>query len=102
MALLAAFSLSALHILYTLALFVYSGWKKCTRASPYPLETAQRRIPKHIAIILVTDPGSPREALEKTVMDTVVKAVGWCRIVGTQKLTVYEEHGMEHYSRTTR
>jgi dehydrodolichyl diphosphate syntase complex subunit NUS1 len=98
MALLAALSLRALHILYTLALFVYSGWKRRTRASPYPLQTARRRIPKHLAIILVTDPSLPCEALDKTLMDTVIKAVSWCRIVGTQKLTVYEEHGMEYYS----
>jgi hypothetical protein len=96
MALLAAFSLKALHIFYSLALLVYSGWKRLTGASPQPLEATRRRIPKHLAVIIAVDPKSSCEDVEKSLIGTIVNVVAWCRIIGTQKLTVYEEHGMCH------
>jgi len=93
MALLAVFLLRALHILYTLGLFVCSYWKRLTRTSPQTLEARRRRIPKHLAILLVLDPNSSSEDLEKSLMGTVTNLVNWCRTIGIQKLTVYDEHG---------
>jgi dehydrodolichyl diphosphate syntase complex subunit NUS1 len=96
MGLLATFSLRALHIFYTLALFIYSSWKRLTGTSPQPLEATRRRIPKHLAVVLVIDPNSS-EDIEKSLISTIANVVGWCRIIGTQKLTIYEEHGMEYH-----
>lgn len=99
MALLATFWLRILHIFYSLILFVYSGCKRLTAASPQPLDAVRRRIPKHLAVVLVIDPNASSEDIEKSLTGTIVKLVGWCRVIGTQKLTVYEEHGMDHYCR---
>ncbi|KAF8227443.1 hypothetical protein L208DRAFT_1405388 [Tricholoma matsutake] len=93
MALLATFWLRILHIFYSLILFVYSGCKRLTAASPQPLDAVRRRIPKHLAVVLVIDPNASSEDIEKSLTGTIVKLVGWCRVIGTQKLTVYEEHG---------
>jgi dehydrodolichyl diphosphate syntase complex subunit NUS1 len=96
MALLATLSLRVLHIFYSLALLVYSSWKTLSAAYPLPLQATRRRIPKHLAVVIVVDPKSPWEDIEKSLIGTIVSVVGWCRIIGTQKLTVYEEHGMGH------
>lgn len=98
MTLLAAFFLQALHIFYSFALFIYFSWKRFTGTSPQPLESIRRRIPKHLAVILVINPNasSSGEDIEKSLIRTIVNVVGWCRIIGTRKLTIYEEHGMDH------
>jgi dehydrodolichyl diphosphate syntase complex subunit NUS1 len=62
--------------------------------SPQPLEATRRRIPKHLAVVLVVDPNSSHEDLENLLIGTIVNLVGWCRTIGTQKLTVYDEYGM--------
>lgn len=95
MALLAAFALGALHFFYSLALSIYSRWKRFTMPPPKPLEATRRRIPKHLAVVLAVDPNSSREDVENLLIATIVNMVGWCRTIGTQKLTVYDEHGMD-------
>ena len=96
MALLATFFLQALHIFYSLAAFVYSSWNRLTSTSPQPLESIRRRIPKHLAVVLVINPNSSSEDVEKSLIRTIVNVVDWCRIIGTRKLTIYEEHGMDY------
>ena len=94
MHLLFALSLRVLHFIYALVAHVHSYWKRYTWSPPQPLSAARKRLPKHLAIILVPDTQLAEEATEKLLSDSVVNAVGWCRTSGIQKLTVYEENGM--------
>lgn len=91
MDLLAAFVLRILHLIYTLTVFLISCWKP--RPSPQPLHTARRRIPNHLAILLATNLNRGSEGTEGILVESVVRAVGWCRTVGVQKLTVYDRRG---------
>jgi dehydrodolichyl diphosphate syntase complex subunit NUS1 len=94
MHLLFALSLRVLHFIYALVIHVRSYWKRYTWSPPQPLSAARKRLPKHLAIILVADTQLAEEATEKLLSDSVVNAVGWCRASGIQKLTIYEENGL--------
>lgn len=94
MHLLFALSLRVLHFIYALVIHVRSYWKRYTWSPPQPLSAARKRLPKHLAIILVADTQLTEEATERLLSDSVVNAVDWCRASGIQKLTVYEENGL--------
>lgn len=93
MASVANLSLRAIHFIYAFVIFVYSCWKRLTWTTPLPLTAARRRIPKHLALLLVTDSGDVQEDSEDIIIRSVLNAVAWCRVIGIEKLTVYEEHG---------
>jgi len=92
MAFVAALFLHALHYFYSLVILWRSFWKRFC-SSPQSLLATPRRIPKHLAIVLVTDPSSSVLETESCLVQSVIDAVGWCRTAGIEKLTVYEEHG---------
>ncbi|KAF9457056.1 hypothetical protein BDZ94DRAFT_1274119 [Collybia nuda] len=93
MASVANVSLRVVHFIYALVIFIYSCWKRLTWSHPLPLTATRRRIPKHLALLLVTGSGDEHEDTEHTIVRSVINAVAWCRFSGIQKLTVYEEHG---------
>lgn len=89
----AALLLRALHLIYSSALFLCSCWRRLTGTYPQPLTATRRRIPKHLAILLVADLNPLSEVSEESLIHSVANAIGWCRTIGTEKLTVYDEHG---------
>ncbi|KAF8078668.1 hypothetical protein FPV67DRAFT_71058 [Lyophyllum atratum] len=93
MALIAAFCLYALHYIYSLAVQWHSFWKRYTWTPPQSLEAPRRRIPQHLAIVLVTHSTGDVFEAESCIVQSVINAAGWCRAAGIEKLTVYEEHG---------
>ncbi|RDB28798.1 hypothetical protein Hypma_015567 [Hypsizygus marmoreus] len=90
MGLLAAVLLRALHFIYALVVLVCSFWNRFTLS--HPLAT-RRRVPKHLALLLVADRHVPSQALDDCLLQSVINAVACCRAAGVDKLTVYEEHG---------
>lgn len=94
MHLLFALSLHVLHFVYALAIHVRSSWKRYSWRPPQSLSATRKRVPKHLAIVLVVDTQLSDETIENLLSESVVNAVGWCRASGIQKLTVYEENGM--------
>lgn len=60
---------------------------------PEPLQTARKRIPHHLAILFVVDPKSDAETTRTALIESTVRAVKWSRIIGVQKLSVYEKNG---------
>ncbi|TFK41207.1 hypothetical protein BDQ12DRAFT_711007 [Crucibulum laeve] len=94
MGLLAALLLHIIHLVYSLILLVHSFWKRNTWIPPRPLQDVRSRIPKHLAILLVSDPVYSPDEVEEGLVQSVVNTVGWCRTVGIEKLTVYDEHGV--------
>ncbi|KAF8065387.1 hypothetical protein FPV67DRAFT_182281 [Lyophyllum atratum] len=94
MAFTAALFLYALHSIYSLTVIWNSFWTRLAWTPQPSLHVSRRRIPQHLAIILVTDPSSKDPASGHCLVESVRNAVGWCRAAGIDKLTVYEEHGM--------
>lgn len=77
--------LRTFHFIYGFLLFVSS---LCRHPSP-PISQKRRRIPKHIALVLVPHIDLGSECL----VQSVINAVAWCRSVEIEKLTIYDEHG---------
>ncbi|KAK7064262.1 DUF2235 domain-containing protein [Favolaschia claudopus] len=61
---------------------------------PLPLQTPRRRIPQHLALLLVPDLTHGTFATRKCLLETVDRTVGWCRSAGIEKLTVYDGEGI--------
>ena len=77
--------LRTFHSIYTFLLFVSS---LCEHPTPSIAQKC-RRIPKHIALVLV-----PQVDLESQyLIQSIINAVAWCRSVEIEKLTIYDEHG---------
>lgn len=90
MALVAALVLRVFHYFYSLIIICCSF---CARSPPSAPQSSRHRIPKHIALLLVSGTTEDHSDLRATLVQTVVDAVSWCCASGIQKLTVYEEHG---------
>jgi len=95
MGLLAALILRVLHSCYALLSLVHSFWHRQTRPSPQPLCAPRRRVPENLALVFVGDTNIPRNVIEKTILQSCLNAVEWCRALGISRLTIYEEHGMD-------
>ncbi|GLB36110.1 putative dolichol biosynthetic process [Lyophyllum shimeji] len=89
MALVAVLCLRFIHFIYSLVLLCHSLWKRFTRTPSQPLDAPRRLVPKHLAVVLVSD---GREA-KSCLVQSVINVVDWCREAGVEKLTMYEEHG---------
>lgn len=94
MDLLAALVLRVLHFLYALISLIHSFWRHQTRLPPQPLQAPRRRIPENLALVFVGDSNIPRDVLEKTILQSCMNVVEWCRKLGIPKLTIYEEYGL--------
>jgi dehydrodolichyl diphosphate syntase complex subunit NUS1 len=53
----------------------------------------RKRVPSHLAIIFVADSYFDNETIEMSLLESVERAVGWCRVTGIEKLTVYDSQG---------
>jgi len=94
MSLLSSLLLRVLHFFYASALLLRSYWKSSTWTPPLPVKSSRRRIPQHLAILLVLPPHQSLTHVEDAIVQSVVNAVGWCRAAGIEKLTVYERTGL--------
>lgn len=96
MPLLALLCLRLLHICYSLLLRISLRWKYLTWRPPQSLTATRQRLPNHLAIILATDSDLNLETTELALLESVERAIGWCHVVGIEKLTVYDSQGEQH------
>ncbi|KAJ7630898.1 hypothetical protein FB45DRAFT_1058820 [Roridomyces roridus] len=89
MAVLEFLLLRILHWLYCFIALVNAYWNRFLWSPPLPLEAPRRRIPQHLALLLVPVSSSPGLCVE-----TVSRTAAWCRVVGIEKLTVFDSHGV--------
>ncbi|KDR84942.1 hypothetical protein GALMADRAFT_301911 [Galerina marginata CBS 339.88] len=89
-----AFLLRVFHFIYSAIITARSFWKRYSAAAPQPLRAARQRVPKHLGIIFTVASSVSDEAAQSVLTESTVDAVSWCRTVGIQKLTVYEENDL--------
>lgn len=86
-----------------LALFIIHAFHRLKRflswlvpaPTPKPLLARRRRIPTHLAVILVPDAENYDARVEETVMEECVEqVVDWCKELGMQRLSIYERDGV--------
>lgn len=85
--------LRCLHILHSLSILVSSFWKRLFQTHPLPLTARRRRVPKHLAVLFVTDTALDATILERHIVETAETLAGWCRVIGAEKLTLYDQEG---------
>lgn len=61
---------------------------------PQPLVAQRSKLPTHLALLLVLNPHCDRDAVEETLVESVERAVTWCRAAGINRLTVYDREGL--------
>jgi len=91
---LSSLCLYILHFLYSLAVFATTSWKQLNRQKPQPLTAKRAKLPSHLALLLVSSDELGVEVTERNFVESVMRAVGWCRTVGIEKLTVYDRQGI--------
>ncbi len=100
--------LTAMSWLTTLALYLIHGLfstlsllasipRRLRQKPPLPLNATRRQIPTHLALLLVPDEREDSEQLEGTLVDIALRVIEWCRVVGVNRLTIYDRQGAYHY-----
>ncbi|CCL99033.1 uncharacterized protein FIBRA_01042 [Fibroporia radiculosa] len=90
---LASFALAILHALYWLVVTVKSACRG--ECSPQPLDAPRRQTPLHLALnLVVQDNIDDIEAMEAVMIESVDRAATWCRVVGINRLTIYDRQGV--------
>lgn len=90
---LAYLFLRLLHVVYWLVTAVRSMRKP--RIDPRPLAAKRNKLPAHLALLLVPSDDLERsEADTDAMLDSVDRAVAWCRVAGISRLSVYDCTGM--------
>lgn len=91
MATLRLLMLFIIHAFYSLNRFLSS---LVPLREPKPLLARRRRIPTHLAVILVPDAENHDTREEEKVMKECVEQImDWCKDIGIQRLSVYERDG---------
>lgn len=91
---LASFALHVLHFVYWCFITARSVWNRSEIAPPLPLTANRTKLPTHIALVLATGEDVDAQLQEEAMLESVEKAVAWCRAAGIGRLTVYDRHGM--------
>jgi hypothetical protein len=93
MAVLVHVLLRVLHSFHFLIALLSASWHRLNRAPPLPLQVTRRRIPRHLALLLVSDSIHDPAATRESFLESASRAVGWCRTAGIEKLTLYDSEG---------
>ncbi|KAJ7244758.1 hypothetical protein B0H12DRAFT_1203571 [Mycena haematopus] len=86
--------LRVLHSFHFLITLLSASWDRLQSTPPLPLHVTRRRIPHHLALLLVLDPAHDPASTRESLLETVNRTVGWCRSAGIEKLTLYDTAGV--------
>ncbi|KAJ7634261.1 hypothetical protein DFH06DRAFT_1221527 [Mycena polygramma] len=86
--------LRVLHSFYSLITLLSASWRRLYTAPPLLLQVTRRRIPRHVALLLVPHPGHDPVATRESLLETASRTIGWCRSSGVEKLTLYDREGI--------
>jgi dehydrodolichyl diphosphate syntase complex subunit NUS1 len=84
--------LRVLHFFYHIFTLIAS-WKSLPH--PQELSYPRKQTPRHLALLLASDgrESASADAVLECYLESVRRAVGWCRTVGIRKLTAYDRDG---------
>ncbi|KAJ7900303.1 hypothetical protein B0H14DRAFT_2331589 [Mycena olivaceomarginata] len=82
-----------LHSFHLISLLAAS-WHRLFSTPPLPLQVTRRRIPRHLAVLLVLDSPHEPALIHESLLEIASRTVGWCRSVGIEKLTLYDSEGV--------
>ncbi|KAJ7225554.1 hypothetical protein GGX14DRAFT_348856 [Mycena pura] len=94
MELLLCVLLRVVHWTNSIITLLTACWRSFRSTPPLPLRTTRRVIPRHLALLLVPDCVCDAAVTRKCLLESVRRTAGWCRVVGIEKLTVYDSQGL--------
>ncbi|KAJ7125624.1 hypothetical protein C8R43DRAFT_1029634 [Mycena crocata] len=94
MAVLEYVCLRVIHSFHFLIALFSACWHCFHWTPPLPLQVTRRRTPHHLALLLVSDSVYGSDITQEFLLETVNRTVDWCRAVGIEKLTVYDNEGL--------
>lgn len=84
--------LRIVHVLQSLWVLFFSVLKRVKYTPPLPLTAARRLVPNHLAVLFVRH--DVLDVSESRVVENVQLLIGWCRVVGIRKLSLYDSEGL--------
>jgi len=90
---LTTLALYLIHGLFSTLSLLASIPRRLRQKPPQPLNATRRQIPTHLALLLVPDEREDSEQLEGTLVDIALRVIKWCRVVGVNRLTIYDRQG---------
>lgn len=82
-----------LHLLHASLVFLTVRFQKRRYLPPQPVTAYRSKLPKHLAIILVSyDAANPKHT-EELYLECLVRVIKWCRALGIEQLTAYDAEG---------
>src|SRR6267154_3317936 len=93
--------LRLLHLLYASLAFLTTRLQKSRYSPPQPLTAHRSKLPKHLAIVLVSNDTVHPNHTEELYLECLARVVTWCRALGIEQLTAYDAEGKlfsVHYS----
>ncbi|KAG2159814.1 uncharacterized protein EDB93DRAFT_1112058 [Suillus bovinus] len=82
-----------LHLLHASLAFLTTKFQRRRYFHPQPLTAYRSKLPKHLAIILVSYDAANSKHTEELYLECLVRVVKWCRALGIEQLTAYDAEG---------
>ncbi|KAG1801668.1 uncharacterized protein HD556DRAFT_1438675 [Suillus plorans] len=82
-----------LHLVHASLVFLTTKFRKRRYLPPQSLTAYRSKLPKHLAIILVSHDAVNPKHTEELYMECLVRVVKWCKALGIEQLTAYDAEG---------
>lgn len=83
-----------LHLLHVSLVFLRTKFQKRRYLPPRPLTAYRSKLPKHLAIILVSYHAANPKHTEELYLESLVRVVKWCKASGIGQVTAYDSEGI--------
>lgn len=99
---MASLLLRLVHFIYQFVLFCRTFCESICAKPPLPLDASRSRLPRHLAVVFTVNTDLDHDVVQESLIANVSNIIDWCRSLGIQKLTVYEEHGQQRRQQKSR
>ncbi|KAG1769174.1 hypothetical protein EDD22DRAFT_869671 [Suillus occidentalis] len=82
-----------LHLLHVSLVFLTTKFQKRRYLPPQPVTAYRSKLPKHLAIVLVSSDAANPKHTEGLYLECLARVVKWCRALGIEQLTAYDAEG---------
>ncbi|KZT30530.1 hypothetical protein NEOLEDRAFT_1144159 [Neolentinus lepideus HHB14362 ss-1] len=91
---LASLVLWVVHLVYSLVTSVHALRISFAKSIPEPLSAHRRRVPEHLALLLVVDDEAVNTKSIACCLKSVRNAAAWAKAAGVRRLTVYDRQSI--------
>ncbi|KAG1749946.1 uncharacterized protein EDB91DRAFT_1110515 [Suillus paluster] len=83
-----------LHLLHASLVFLTTRLQKRRYSPPQPVTAYRSKLPKHLAIVLVSGDTAYPKHTEELYLECLTRVIKWCRALGIEQLTAYDTDGV--------